>query len=469
VRRNLNLESDSPLLSAKKRRMSTRSVSDKENFSPIPRTWLPVNNDDKKEEIAAFVVDLTTVQGDKEVEKTPQGTDKGSAGDKEEKATEEIPSHPSPRRASPTTSRLSGLSSMDSPLASTMEQTPIRHTWRPPQPVLGEKRSECNAFEQIAFPIKNVPLNPITSYDPFICYPLHTLVGNNNLLELERLLKLGGLPIDAMDPTRRTPIRVAIEKKNYKCLELLLRYHADINQADSFGDTLVHSVAREGDLIAMDILIRFNPNLLIKNILGELPIFSSFYSNNKEIGQLLWRLTESKNYLIEHRTFSNFSLLHYAAAYSDELMIRTIMSHLHVLTQVPPLSTTLLTPLHVAASKNSYACIDLLLKLWPFQTRFANIEGKFPIHMVENIDALKAFEDFNQKEVEIKDNKEGNRLIHFAARKGLVLLIAYILNKYPGMWSIINMRGENWYSIANSKTRDDVYKLLPPSLSFGNK
>ena len=96
----------------------------------------------------------------------------------------------------------------------------------------------------------------------------------------------------------------------------------EVNQQDSFGDNICDLIAINWDPLALNIIKKYNQNLMIKNILGEIPNFSAFYSRRAEVVEVLWDLMESKTLVLQQKTFSDFTILHRATAYGDESTIR---------------------------------------------------------------------------------------------------------------------------------------------------
>ena len=84
--------------------------------------------------------------------------------------------------------------------------------------------------------------NAITSVqDSSGATPLHEAVRYGNL-EIARMLLDAGANINAKDNLGKTPIMLIIpQNKINETYQLLIRYRADLNQADTYGDTVLHT------------------------------------------------------------------------------------------------------------------------------------------------------------------------------------------------------------------------------------
>ena len=300
---------------------------------------------------------------------------------------------------------------------------------------------------------------------PIVTFPLQHLTRQGSYAELEKALKLGGLIIDIRDETNKTATMWAIELQRHMALDLLLREGADVNRQNALGDTLTHSCAKRGDYLGLSILNKFKPNYYKTNILGEIPMFSAMQSRDPEIIQRVWDYSEDVTYLLNHRAKGGYGLMHYCAVYGDTTMIRRICKHAKEAYQIVPMAESHTTPLHVAATKTGFACIESLINSWPVQTKIVDHKGRAPIHYVTNIEALSAFEKFNRHELTMINTKDGCSLAHYAAERGNAAVLAYLTRRVVNLISEKNLKGKTWLEIASPDTRSRVNSILLKELS----
>jgi len=300
---------------------------------------------------------------------------------------------------------------------------------------------------------------------PIVTFPLQHLTRQGSYAELEKALKLGGLIIDIRDEANKTATMWAIELQRHMALDLLLREGADVNQQNALGDTLMHTCAKKGDYLGLSILKRYRPNFYKTNILGEVPMFSAMQSRDPEVTQRVWEYSEDIPFILNHRAKGGYGLMHYCAVYGDTTMIRRICRHAKDAYQIVPMAESLTTPLHVAATKNNFACVETLIGSWPAQTRMMDSKGRVPIHYATNIEALAAFESYNCHELTLTNIKDGCSLAHYAAERGNAAVLAYLTRKISNIVNLKNLKGKTWLEIASPDTRARVNAILLKQLS----
>jgi ankyrin repeat protein len=166
--------------------------------------------------------------------------------------------------------------------------------------------------------------------------------------------------------------------------------------------------------------------------------------------------------ILNSRNKFGSGLAHYLAGYGDVVGLRRMAQATNNPTLLAPLNQAHQTPLHIAATGNSYACVEHLIRVWPLQLRCVDVNMKNPIHLVNNTEALMAFEAYFPLELTTINAIDGSSLVHYAAERGNAEVIAYLLKRGHQVNTLKNFKGETWDSIATSKTRDRVTALLTP-------
>lgn len=102
--------------------------------------------------------------------------------------------------------------------------------------------------------------------------PLHAAIQMNNLDLVEKLLVLGASVSVAVKQTRQTAIHLAVLTKSTAILNAVLNHLGPITDngnvldiQDVNGDTALHLAARFADVDLIDALLKYEPNIYIKN------------------------------------------------------------------------------------------------------------------------------------------------------------------------------------------------------------
>ena len=91
--------------------------------------------------------------------------------------------------------------------------------------------------------------------------------------EVAGVLLRHGTDLEAADTQRgRTPLHEAAAAGRAATAELLIRYRAVVDAADSMGDTPLHRAARNGRLEVIDLLLRHGADIEARNTAGETPL-----------------------------------------------------------------------------------------------------------------------------------------------------------------------------------------------------
>ena len=124
--------------------------------------------------------------------------------------------------------------------------------------------------------------------DPNICLagikpPLHIAVHNNELHMVELLLK-NGADVNLRDPWGNTPL---FEVSNSNMLNILLKFQADLQITNCFGDSVLHRFVAMGYKELVQLLLDLGIDSFQKNQGGKTA--KDVAHNHIEIVQLLQR------------------------------------------------------------------------------------------------------------------------------------------------------------------------------------
>lgn len=92
----------------------------------------------------------------------------------------------------------------------------------------------------------------------------------DNDTEHMKLLVEAGADVNAADCYGFTPLHTAVFWRRGACVKLFIRYGADINAVNKYGDTPLHFAANNADIKCMRLLIAAGADLDAKNNLRDM-------------------------------------------------------------------------------------------------------------------------------------------------------------------------------------------------------
>ena len=119
----------------------------------------------------------------------------------------------------------------------------------------------------LSLPIKNIEEQENNNSNKHFKYlsQIHTSIINDNLENLEKLLKLGENP-DIFNKFGETPLYISVDIENYDAMIILLEFGADCNIQKNDGNTALHlATEKKSDLYISALLSHgANPNIINK-------------------------------------------------------------------------------------------------------------------------------------------------------------------------------------------------------------
>ncbi|XP_044751495.1 serine/threonine-protein phosphatase 6 regulatory ankyrin repeat subunit A-like isoform X2 [Coccinella septempunctata] len=188
--------------------------------------------------------------------------------------------------------------------------------------------------------------------------PLHMCCLSGNV-ECCRKFLIAGVDLNAVDNTGKTPIHYAAYKGSFECIDLLVSNGAKFCEKDDIGRVPLHYAAAQGHYQCVFTLVGIGTPLNVEDNQGCTPLhLAAGYD------------LESKcvEYFLEHkadplsRDKKGFTPLHYAAAGNNTSAGLLVLSSFNYKCSVEKLSTTLVTPLHLAAKVGNYKILKKLIE-----------------------------------------------------------------------------------------------------------
>lgn len=158
---------------------------------------------------------------------------------------------------------------------------------------------------------------------------LHYAVERNDTTEIERLLQSVRVDVNAKNIADRTPLHLAaLENKGNShqvAIYLLLKNGADVNAQDSQGRTALHYfVWASVSPVILDLFLKFNADINVKNKNRETPLFDSVRYGKVEMAQLL---AERGANVTQYSDIDRSTPLHWACLKCDEKMIKCLVDN----------------------------------------------------------------------------------------------------------------------------------------------
>lgn len=224
--------------------------------------------------------------------------------------------------------------------------------------------------------------------DHFHREPPHDFAANGNLAALEESVAKFGLTMRESDQNSSTLLHHAARTNQVEVMKYLLEHGGiELDATDKHGDTALHVAAREGHVQAIYLLLESGANINILNSEKEASVHTAA---KEKSGQAI-------RAIVEHhfcaacrlRGFRNRTILHYIAAEDNVEACKVLQG---CLSKVPDKRNCLhlkdddgLTPVHVAAQKNSYQVLEffiLLCKEYSLDNTlgFVDEEDSTPLH-----------------------------------------------------------------------------------------
>jgi len=119
-------------------------------------------------------------------------------------------------------------------------------------------------------------------------YPVHCLVWQNSVEELNQLLSENSDDIEVVDPRGRTPLHLAVTLGHLECVRALLRHGANATVENSQSWTVLQEAVATGDPEIVQVCLQHRDR-------------QQFTQRASSVPRLLQRLTESPDFYIEMR------------------------------------------------------------------------------------------------------------------------------------------------------------------------
>jgi len=261
--------------------------------------------------------------------------------------------------------------------------------------------------------------------------PLHVALCNQNFDAARKLLDLGA-NTGSKDVDGWTPLHYAAKNCDAKMIELLYKYNKNLlNDKDLSGCTPLHSAALNNNQEAIKKLIDLGANPHLVDIDGQTPLHLLTGEDNSNTIELLYKSDKS---LINARSNSKTTPIHITALNGDLGGTKTL---LRLGADSNLLDCNDFTTLHYAAVGGNVKIIDLLYQQNNSllnATTNQNTAHQTPLHIAVSSGKYNAVKKLIELGAPI-DTKSLNNwtAFHYAAQEGNLEIIDFLYKKKPSL------------------------------------
>ena len=235
-------------------------------------------------------------------------------------------------------------------------------------------------------------------------------------------------PIDLPDDSKITPLRLALENGDLELARLLIDSHANLEERNAQGQTLLHLVAQRGIESILLLLLEKVPHLVdVADKTGITPIYAAIENNHR----LCWKALLSKMKNLDIVNEKGETLLIFAAKFDRRKAVNSLIKK-GANTEL--LDNEGMTAAHMAALVGAHSCLNKLLGENPSTEILskARKDGKTLLHLAVisgKDDCVKAVLKHSVS-LDVIDNPErGMTPAHYAAAAGNWGILELLLNK----------------------------------------
>ncbi|XP_058793730.1 putative ankyrin repeat protein RF_0381 [Phymastichus coffea] len=226
--------------------------------------------------------------------------------------------------------------------------------------------------------------NPITNTkNLYGKSPFHLAVNFGDRRIIQLLLTSG---VDVMDTTlctNQTSLHIVLRNEDEETFKLLLKnYSGNVNIPDAYGETLLHSLARQRNENLAKLLIDRGADVNYRNNDEETALHLAIHRRNFSMCKLLVKHSADVNLKNKYKE----SALHLAIRYKDFKLVEMLLSFNADINQRAIDNDTML---HVAVKYYKFEVVDLLIKNH-VEIDAKNCHGLTPFHTATKIKCIEA-------------------------------------------------------------------------------
>jgi ankyrin repeat protein len=206
-------------------------------------------------------------------------------------------------------------------------------------------------------------------------------VGNIRTAEL--VLKLGVHP--AALSSRQSPLIRAVHRRNFDVVDLLVKYGAQVDQADRHGMTALMIAALENACNLLELLLRRGADVNRKDNEGKTVLHRLAADQSMNWGVDVLDIVLKTQINVDARDTNGRTALHWACVTDNQMVVERLLTQpTSKRADIGMTDSLLRTPLHLAVARGNCDIVPLLL----FHGADINAQsagGWTPLHIVSNL------------------------------------------------------------------------------------
>ncbi|XP_062711314.1 uncharacterized protein LOC134289471 [Aedes albopictus] len=299
---------------------------------------------------------------------------------------------------------------------------------------------------------------------------IHFAALRGNMEIVQMLIDDYAADVNAQDNDGNTPVLLAAKQNDWRMVQMLIdkdsKYFADYKIANDDGQTLIHFAALSGNMEIVQMLIEnYAADVNAQDNDGNTPVLLAAKQNDWRMVQML--IDKDSKYFADYKIANKNgkALIHFAAKAGYMGTVKMLIESYAA--DVNAQDNDGNTPVLVAAKNNEWEMVKMLIdkdSKYFADYKIANKNGETLIHFAarDNMEMVKILIDDYAADVNAQDN-DGNTPLHVAAKHSEWEEVKKLIGRnseYFGNYKIANDDGQTLYNFAEESGNMEIVQML---------